>query len=225
MSRSQHTRPARIRAADRLRNPDEPRGSGDVSRSRRLLRELKELGIPTVGDAPRRDDSWELPRITETRPRPGYHHPAGAADVAATLRFFGETCVYGLRAVELRQGGPDTGVPRLGRLVVPGRIVLYDQPHSPWRLPGRLDDETAARLAAAGARLESSDGVLEVHWPGSTLRELMLLDVLMHEVGHHVLQHHKGKRRVRIARTRDHEAFADSFARKCREVYLACARC
>lgn len=32
---------------------------------------------------------------------------------------------------------------------------------------------------------------------------------------------HKGKRRVRIARTRDHEAFADAFARKCREVYLA----
>ena len=40
----------------------------------------------------------------------------------------------------------------------------------------------------------------------------MLRDVLLHEIGHHVLQHGKGKRGVRIARTRDHEAFATRFA-------------
>jgi hypothetical protein len=40
----------------------------------------------------------------------------------------------------------------------------------------------------------------------------MLFDVLLHEIGHHVLQHGKGKRLVRIARTRDHEAFATRFA-------------
>jgi Zn-dependent peptidase ImmA (M78 family) len=48
----------------------------------------------------------------------------------------------------------------------------------------------------------------------------MLFDVLMHEVGHHLIQHHKGKRQARVARTRDHEAFADAFARRWREVWL-----
>jgi hypothetical protein len=223
VSRSVHTRPVRLRAADRLRRPGEPRGAADASRPRRLLRELKELGIAAVDDGASLDDSWELPRIDETCPRPGHHHPASAADVAETLRFFGETCVYGLRSVELRQACAD-GPSLLGRLLVPGCIQLYDQPHSPWRLPGRLEDEVAEQLTAAGARLELSEGVAEVHWPGTTLRDHMLLDVLMHEVGHHLLQHHKGKRRLRIARTRDHEAFADAFARKCREVYMACAR-
>ena len=57
-------------------------------------------------------------------------------------------------------------------------------------------------------------------WPGETLKEFMLLDVLLHEIGHHVLQHYKGKQRVRIARTRDHEAFASAFAERCRRRYL-----
>jgi hypothetical protein len=42
--------------------------------------------------------------------------------------------------------------------------------------------------------------------------------VLMHEVGHHLIQQYKGKRRARVARTRDHEAFADGFARRCRRL-------
>jgi Zn-dependent peptidase ImmA (M78 family) len=44
----------------------------------------------------------------------------------------------------------------------------------------------------------------------------MLEEILLHELGHHVLQHEKGKRPERIARTRDHEAFARRFARQLR---------
>ena len=55
-----------------------------------------------------------------------------------------------------------------------------------------------------------------VSWPGKTLRDFMLFDVLMHEIGHHLIQQYKGKRRARVARTRDHEAFAAHFARRCR---------
>jgi Zn-dependent peptidase ImmA (M78 family) len=44
--------------------------------------------------------------------------------------------------------------------------------------------------------------------------------VLLHEIGHHILQQHKGKRRPRIARTRDHEAFAARFAEKHRAKLL-----
>jgi Zn-dependent peptidase ImmA (M78 family) len=47
----------------------------------------------------------------------------------------------------------------------------------------------------------------------------MLFDVLMHEVGHHVIQQYKGKRPARVARTKDHEALAERFAARCRELY------
>lgn len=226
MSRSVHTRPRAIRAADRLRDPRRPRGAGDPSRARRALRQLKELGISAVPSDAEQRSSWRLPSITEKRPRPGHHHPATRTDVAETLRFFGEECAYGVRAIELRQG--TSGVPglELGRLMVPGRIVLYDQPVSSWRLPGRISEQERHRLLDAGAEIEDLDVGLIIHWPedsdgGGTLKDFMLFDVLMHEIGHHLLQHHKGKRLVRVARTRDHEAFADAFARQCREIYRA----
>jgi hypothetical protein len=46
------------------------------------------------------------------------------------------------------------------------------------------------------------------------LRKFVLCDVLLHELGHHRLQHEKGKRLARIARTRDHEAYATRIARR-----------
>ncbi len=44
----------------------------------------------------------------------------------------------------------------------------------------------------------------------------MIFEVFLHEVGHHILQHNMGKRTERIARTRDHEAFARRFAERYR---------
>ncbi len=224
MSRSVHTRPRGIRAADRLRDPRRPRGAGDPSRARRALRKIKELGILALPRGDEGESSWRLPNIVEQRPRPGHHHPAIRADVAETLRFFGEECVYGVRAVELRQGTPGASGLELGRLLVPGRIVLYDQLPSPWRLPGRIDEQESRRLLDAGAEIEQLEAAVVVHWPArgdGSLKSFMLFDVLMHEIGHHLLQHHKGKRLVRVARTSDHEAFAEAFARKCREVSQA----
>jgi hypothetical protein len=45
MARTKHTRPKKIIAADRVRQPREPRGSGDLSQSRRGGRSLKEFGF------------------------------------------------------------------------------------------------------------------------------------------------------------------------------------
>jgi hypothetical protein len=99
--------------------------------------------------------------------------------------------------------------------------VLYDQPPSPWLLPGTLSAVELDRLRRAGAVVElvSETSQTIVSWQGETLRDFMLFDVLMHEIVHHLLQHDKGKRRERVARTRDHEAFADRFARRCRRLY------
>jgi hypothetical protein len=109
----------------------------------------------------------------------------------------------------------------LGTLLVPGRIVLYDQPPSPWLLPGRLSATEQERLSRAGAVIELAGAGSQtvIVWPGTTLRDFMLFDVLMHEVGHHIIQHYKGKRHVRVVRTKNHETFADHFAHRCRLRY------
>ncbi len=219
VSRSKHTRPRSIRAADRIRDPREPRGADDPTRLHAVRRQLKQLGISLGPEqAPAKPD-WPLPRIIAKRARRGFHHPADKVAIATTLRFFGEPCCYGLRVIELRQGDPKAPGLQFGRLLAPGRVLLYDQLPSPWRLPGLVDDDHA-RLLRAGAEVEQlGPAAVLVHWPTTALRDFMRLDVLMHEIGHHLLQHHKGKREVRIARTGDHESFADNFARRCRQLY------
>jgi hypothetical protein len=47
----------------------------------------------------------------------------------------------------------------------------------------------------------------------------MLFDGLMHEIGHHLIQHHTGKRLARVMRTTDHERSAGRFADACRRAW------
>lgn len=58
-------------------------------------------------------------------------------------------------------------------------------------------------------------------WPADTLRGFMLLDVFLHELGHHLAQQYSGKRSARIARTREHESLAERFAARCRAELVA----
>jgi hypothetical protein len=213
MSRSKHTDPHRVRAPRRVRAPYAPRGQGEPHRRHALLRSLKALGGVQIDVTPAPGSTAApLPRVRIHRPRKGYAHPASSAEIAALLRCVGEVGTYGLRAIELRQGPA---------LRVPGTVVLYDQPPSPWWLVGRLPQGEQARLRRAGATVEEWDGgrLTVVTWPGGTLRDFMLFDVLLHEIGHHLVQQYTGKRRGRVARTRDHEAFADWFAQRYRRLY------
>jgi hypothetical protein len=186
---------------------------------------LKELGIVPAMEPEQRETGSPapLPRLRAARPRHGCHHPAGRKDILRVLQFLGEPCTYGLRSIELLQGeGVVAGCGLLfGRLFVPGRIVLYEQPSSPWLLTGSLAEEEAERLRSAGAFIEADENGLRtaVLWPDDTLRDFMLFDVLMHEIGHHLIQQYKGKRSERVARTRDHEAFAHQFAARCRQLW------
>src|SRR5262249_30067183 len=90
----------------------------------------------------------------------------------------------------------------------------FEQRLPPWRIAGILKPEFARRFKRAGASvtLLADVSATRVDWPGNTLRRFMVEDVFLHELGHHVLQHYKGKRSARIARTRDHETFARRFA-------------
>jgi hypothetical protein len=227
MSRSKHTDPPTMRAARRLRAPREDRNAGILDR--RLGRMLKETGavaepepLPSLEPVPAR------PRVVVQPPRPGFHHPAGKPEILEVLRAIGPLAIYGVRTIELtrRHRGRAAAALTFGSYRVPGTIVLYEQPLPPWRLPGFVASRTARRLESAGAILTPlpGAGATLVDWPDGTLRHFMLEEVLLHEIGHHVLQHYTGKRPVRIARTRDHEAFAARFAEKERAALLKRSR-
>lgn len=204
MSDTLHTQPRRLRAPRRMRAPFDPRRRGDS-------RAACEDGITPVPPI--------SPRVHVSRPPLGFFHPASRADVVSLLRRAGEECSYGLRAVRLAVPDGSDGRLLFGRLVVPGVIVLYAQPAPPWVLPGQLPDNEQDRLCGAGGEITIVGGGTQtiVAWPEGSLRRFMLLDVLLHELGHHVLQHERRAPADRIVRTRDHEAFADRFARRWRE--------
>lgn len=217
MSRSKHTRPKALRAKDRLRAPREARGVDDFSRRNLLRRLLKEQGLQWTEEHTGEFSDHVFPRVTEKKARPGFHHPASEGEVVEFLRGLAPEHIYGIRSVELRRGRD--GDLSLGQLRVPGTIILFDQSPSPWRMVGRLSDSQQQRLENGGADLEQLEGGVLVHWPEGKMRDFMLFHVLLHEMGHHHLQHYKGKREARVARTADHEEFAETFARRCREAY------
>lgn len=155
------------------------------------------------------------------RPRPGFVHPAGPADVVRILTFFGPAAAYGLRGVELRQRAWAGTGPSVAALRVPGVVVLFEQPAPPWVVPGRLTTAATARLERAGARVTAGPTGSVIDWPGGTLRDFMLFDGLMHEVGHHVIQHAARKRHTRAMRTADHERRADAYAMRARHAWAA----
>jgi len=154
-------------------------------------------------------------------PRPGFVHPAGPADIIAVLDFFGPAAVYGLRGIELRQQPLPQAGPVVAALRVPGLVLLYEQPAPPWHLPDWPTDVATARLRRAGAHVTAGPGGTRVDWPRDTLRDFVLFDGLMHEIGHHVIQHAARKRHTRAMRTVDHERGADAYAERARNAWAA----
>jgi hypothetical protein len=57
---------------------------------------------------------------------------------------------------------------------------------------------------------------VRVKWSPVALKEFVLFEGLMHEIGHHLIQQHAGKRTARVMRTADHEKRAAAFAAACR---------
>lgn len=187
-------------------------------------RYLKELGLACALEGSSEDNRAKEPRLIRRRPRQDFHHPAGCADIRRTLAFVGPIAVYGIKCIELSRS-PDTSkgsLPPLGQLIVPGQIRLFEQPLSPWTLKGTLASHEEELIHQAGGQIEVSKGLwaTRIFWPEQTLRDFMLFDVLLHEVGHHILQHHKGKRTQRTARQKDHEAFAKLFSLYCRKAWF-----
>lgn len=215
MTRTLHTQPRSILAARRTGAPHRSRGDEPLAahRQRRLI---SDLGVEL-----REDDDGQWPRIRVGRCRPGFLHPIGRREIVEVLTFFGPLARYGLRSIELRQSvGAEDGSLTLARLIVPGGIVLYEQSQPPWLIRGELTQTSRERLERAGAAIESQPAFTRVVWPGRSLADFMRFDGLMHEIGHHLIQHHKGKRLVRVMRTADHERRALQFAEACRRAWV-----
>jgi hypothetical protein len=179
----------------------------------------KALGL-SAPEQPDQIGSVEPVRVRATRPRPGFIHPLGRRQVLEALDFFGPLATYGLRAVELRHTDDDEGgFPVLARLRVPGTVILYEQRDAPWTIAGRPSEESLSRLRDAGAVVDMQPSATVIDWPEETLAQFMLFDGLLHEVGHHLIQHHSGKRTARVMRTADHERAAERFAVACRATW------
>jgi hypothetical protein len=153
-------------------------------------------------------------RISEQAPRRGYFHPAPARQVREFLETLGPLAVYGLKEIILARAEGKGFC--FGRYEAPGYIWLFEQPFGPWRMAGRISAEMEELFRNSGAEVESDAGGIAtiIGWPGETLGQFLLREILVHEIGHHVLQFHKGKRMAPVARTRDHEAFARLFVHR-----------
>jgi hypothetical protein len=218
MTRSLGTDPPDIRAERRIKAPRKRRGQEEVAR-RRVRRLRKELRVEdqerTVSNAgpPHRVDIVVVPA------RRGYFHPLKPAEIRRAFEFFGPLAVYGIRSVEMRPlvQRSARGVP-IARLQVPGKIVLFEQMHPPWNVRG-LAGESIDRLRRAGATVKEGLGAARVDWTPQALKDFVLFEGLMHEIGHHLIQQHTGKRLVRVMRTANHEHRAAAFADACRRAW------
>ncbi len=160
-------------------------------------------------------------RIRVTQARPGFHHPLGRREIRELLAFFGPVTTYGVRSIELtRLPGDDPTTIRLATLRVPGVVLLYEQAESPWVVPGGMSETAVDRLEHARAVVSTIDSETRVEWPGETLADCMRFDGLLHEIGHHLIQHYTGKRTARVMRTADHERRAQRFADACRRAWV-----
>src|SRR5438477_3575701 len=223
MTRSLGTDPPDIRAERRLRAPRMRRGREEVAR-RRFRRLKKELGLEGPEEAPSAAGPAHRVDIVVVPARKGYLHPLKPADIKRAFEFFGPLVLYGIRSVEMRPSVRLSGlIVRIARLQVPGRVVLYEQVQPPWTLSD-LSDGSIDRLKRAGASVEEEFGTARVYWTSEALRDFVLFEGLMHEIGHHLIQQHTGKRTVRVMRTADHEHRAAAFVDMCRRAWTNAKR-
>lgn len=203
MSRSLHTQKLERRAERRLQRPRSKRRTEGMLLSGRL--------------APAAAAARHGRIIGERKPPKGLHFPVTPCDIRSFLRDLGPATLYGIRSIRFRA---ESAVVRSGivfaEYVIPGEIHIYALPVTPWRLPFTLGPEDITAFAAYGARVKTDRERerTEVLWTAGDLRRYLLHEVLAHELGHHLLQYHKGKLPATICRRADHELRAELESRR-----------
>ena len=196
MSRSLHTQKLELRAARRLARPYAAR----------------KADAALLGGQDAQADSEALPErrlpIRVQKPLPGLIHPLHARDIRGFLEAMGPTSMYGVKCIRLRS---ESGVTAqgivFGEYLLSGEIHLYAVPSLTWKLPFEMHAADLADFARYGCRCEIDAllGQTTLAWSLAGLRDYTLYEVLAHELGHHLLQYHKGKRPAALCRRSDHE--------------------
>jgi hypothetical protein len=168
------------------------------------------------------------PVIRIQKPAPGMRQPLTRRQIQLHLEAVGPQYYYGLRRITCRHESaitPDGIV--FGEYIVPGEIWLYSVPEGPWPLPFLLYDSDCVTFGRYGAQIQADRdrGRTVVSWAADDLARFMLREVLFHELGHHRLQYHKGKRSAVVCRRSDHERCADLHARRIYRVVAFAADC
>ena len=200
MSRSLHTQKLELRAARRLARPYVGRRADAAL--------LTGQAMPSLSDsAPER----RLP-IRAQKPLPGTLHPLNPRDIRGLIEALGPASLYGIPCIRLRRecGVTPQGIV-FGEYLLSGEIHLYAVPSLTWKLPYLLQDSNLAAFVRHGCHCEVEEEIerTTLIWSLSGLRTYYLYEVLAHELGHHLLQYHKGKRSATLCRRADHEKWAD----------------
>lgn len=203
MSRSLHTQKLENRARRRLRFPRASRRE-DAARLQ---------GRPTTTHEP---IAAKLP-ICVSKPCPGTFHPLRPRDIRGLLEQAGGASAYGLNRIRMRyECAFLSDAVLFGEYLLAGEIHLYAVPPSPWRIPFVPAEEDIAAFRRHGARVLVSEArqMTTVEWSEEGLRGFYLYEVLAHELGHHLLHYHRGKRLAVTCRRSDHERRAELTRRR-----------
>jgi hypothetical protein len=125
-------------------------------------------------------------QIERDDPGRGYRHVVTVAQLRAFIELLPDwdELAVGLEAIAITSGNP-----RWWGVSNPGVVVITAFPRELWWSDvsrGYLDD-SGELIEKLGVELvpTEEDGRLEVHWTEPQARAWMLLDVLVHELGHH----------------------------------------
>ncbi len=203
MSRTLHTQPLTLRAERRLTWPQATRRTDALRLSGR-----SEIGTSAI--------KKEV-LIVVQRPLPGEHHPLPRQEIRAFAHQLGPQAIYGLKTIRLcRRSALHLDRLILGEYCVPNEVRLYSVPQSPWHLPFLLPEDAQQTMRRYGAQIANDPlrNRSTVTWADADLKQFYVCEVLAHEIGHHLLQHNRGKRPVTICRRRDHERWAENHSRR-----------
>jgi hypothetical protein len=156
-----------------------------------------------------------LPRIVNRKPRTGDVHPLTRDQIRYYLLLVPPAYIYGLEAVELRPRKDAVGCPYGLYSEGEKRIWLYSCPAREWRFSEEIWPGHKAVLSY-GAKMVTSQNAgkdVVVEWNDPVDIELLFVDALLHELGHHYVNQYKSSRGRPATRSRN-EAVANLHVEK-----------
>ncbi len=140
-------------------------------------------------------DVRALPRIIVRKPTIGDIHPIGLKWIRSYLLDVPLPYLNNLTAVECRPRSGAVGKPFGAYLVSERRIILYSVPAEEWRFSKKFEASIPA-YRSHGAQVNVDDKGFRVTWPNPAKLEILFVETLFHELGHHYNFTYRRRRKV-----------------------------